>query len=110
MSDLHHISRRPVVAGIGAAALAALLYPSPVRAQAFDRPPRVLVFDVAETLLDLQVLRPLFQRIFGGGAMVDDWASGEFDVSLYYALIASGAIAGFVCAAAARLIGLALRG
>lgn len=73
MSDLHHISRRPVVAGIGAAALTALSYPSPVRAQALGRPPRVLVFDVAETLLDLQVLRPLFQRIFGDGAMVDEW-------------------------------------
>jgi 2-haloacid dehalogenase len=73
MSGLQRISRRPVVAGIGAAALAALLYPSPVRAQALERRPRVLVFDVAETLLDLQVLRPLFQRIFGDGAMVEEW-------------------------------------
>jgi 2-haloacid dehalogenase len=33
----------------------------------------VLVFDVAESLLDLQVLQPFFQRIFGDGAMVDEW-------------------------------------
>jgi 2-haloacid dehalogenase len=68
-----HIGRRPVLAGIGAAALAALFDPPPVRAQALDRPPGVLVFDVAESLLDLQTLRPLFQRIFGNGAVVDEW-------------------------------------
>jgi 2-haloacid dehalogenase len=33
----------------------------------------VLVFDVAESLLDLQALRPLFERTFGDGAMVDEW-------------------------------------
>jgi 2-haloacid dehalogenase len=33
----------------------------------------VLVFDVAESLLDLQALRPQFQRMFGDGAVVDDW-------------------------------------
>jgi len=73
MSDLHHIGRRPVLAGIGAAALATFFNPPAVRAQALDRPPGVLVFDVAESLLDLQVLRPLFQRVFGDGAMVDGW-------------------------------------
>ena len=57
MSDLDHIGRRPVLAGIGAAALVGLLRPyTRVRAQALDRPPSVLVFDVAESLLDLQVL------------------------------------------------------
>jgi 2-haloacid dehalogenase len=73
MSDRHHISRRPVLAGIGAAALATFLNHPPVRAQTLDRAPGVLVFDVAESLLDLQALRPLFQRIFGDGAMVDTW-------------------------------------
>ena len=72
MSDLH-IGRRPFVAGIGATALGAFFNPTLVRAQALDRPPSVLVFDVAESLLDLQVLRPLFQRLFGVGAMVDEW-------------------------------------
>jgi 2-haloacid dehalogenase len=73
VSDLYDVDRRPVLAGIGAAALAAFFNPSALRAQAIDRPPSVLVFDVAESLLDLQVLRPLFQRIFGDGAMVDEW-------------------------------------
>ena len=35
----------------------------------------MLVFDVTESLLDLQALRPLFQRIFGDAAMVDEWFS-----------------------------------
>jgi 2-haloacid dehalogenase len=73
MSNLDHIGRRPVLAGIGASALAGCLKPTPVRAQALDRAPSVLVFDVAETLLDLQVLRPLFERVFGAGAIVDEW-------------------------------------
>jgi 2-haloacid dehalogenase len=73
VNDLDQIGRRPVLAGIGATALAAFFNSSPVRAQALDRPPSVLVFDVAESLLDLQALRPLFQRIFGDGATVDEW-------------------------------------
>src|SRR5215470_8265848 len=73
MSDRHDIARRPVLVGIGAGALATLFSARPVRADALDRPPDVLVFDVAESLLDLQVLRPLFQRIFGDGGMVDEW-------------------------------------
>jgi 2-haloacid dehalogenase len=73
MSDLGHMGRRPVLAGIGAVALAALFNASPARAQALDRLPSLLVFDVAESLLDLQALRPLFQRLFGDGAMVDEW-------------------------------------
>jgi len=73
VNDLDHIGRRPILTGIGATALAAFFNFSPVRAQALDRLPSVLVFDVAESLLDLQVLRPLFQRIFGDGATVDEW-------------------------------------
>ena len=73
MGDLDHIGRRLVLAGIGAAALTTSLSPRRVQAQALDGPPRVLVFDVAETLLDLQAMRPLFQRVFGDGAMVDEW-------------------------------------
>ena len=71
MSNLGHISRRPVLAGMGIASLATIL-DAPL-ARALDRAPSVLAFDVAETLLDLQVLRPLFQRVFGDGALVDDW-------------------------------------
>ena len=40
---------------------------------------------------------------------VYDWTAAEFDVSLYHALIASGAIAAFACAAAAGLLGLTMR-
>jgi 2-haloacid dehalogenase len=82
MTDLP-FKRRPILAGIGAVALAAFLSPLPIRAQAldrtpldhapFDRAPSVLAFDVAESLLGLRVLRPLFQRIFGDGNMVDEW-------------------------------------
>ena len=48
---------------------------------------------------------------FGGAAsgVVADWSAGEFDASLYQALIASGAISAFACAAAAGLLGLTTR-
>jgi 2-haloacid dehalogenase len=73
MNDPNRIGRRPVLAGIGVAALTTFFNPGLLRAQAFSKPPNVLVFDVAESLLDLQVLRPLFQRLFGDGALVDEW-------------------------------------
>src|SRR5262249_15099937 len=73
MSELQPIGRRPVLAGIGAATFATFFTAPAVRSQALDRPPSVLVFDVAESLLDLQALQPLFQRLFGDGAMVDEW-------------------------------------
>jgi len=37
---------------------------------------------------------------------IDDFVSGEFDATLQEALVASGAVAGFVCAMAASLLGL----
>ena len=43
------------------------------------------------------------------GDVVYDWTAGELDASLYHALIASGAIAAFACAAAAGLLGLTTR-
>ncbi len=73
MREVHHVGRRPVLAGIGVAAFATFFHVPHARAQFLDRPPSVLVFDVAESLLDLQVLRPLFQRIFGDAAMVNEW-------------------------------------
>jgi 2-haloacid dehalogenase len=73
MNDVSLIGRRPLLAGIGATALAGLLSPTLAQAQTLDRPPKVLVFDVAESLLDLQALRPQFQRMFGNGALVDEW-------------------------------------
>jgi hypothetical protein len=47
---------------------------------------------------------------FATGDVVYDWTAGEFDASLYRALIASGAVAGFASAAAAGLLGLTTRG
>ena len=73
MTDLDHIARRPVLAGIAAVALTAVFNPMPALAQRLDRAPTVLVFDVAESLLDLGALRPLFQRIFGNSAVVEEW-------------------------------------
>ena len=35
--------------------------------------PRVLVFDVIETMLDLRALDPHFERIFGDAAARQDW-------------------------------------
>ena len=35
--------------------------------------PSVIVFDVNETLLDIDTLKPLFERIFGDGQIMRDW-------------------------------------
>jgi len=35
--------------------------------------PGILVFDVNETLLDLQALQPFFNRIFGDAGVLDEW-------------------------------------
>jgi 2-haloacid dehalogenase len=72
MNSPGHIGRRPVLAAIGAAGLATYLCPAGLRAQSLDRP-RVLAFDVTESLLDLQSLRPLFGRMFRDPAMVSVW-------------------------------------
>ncbi len=47
--------------------------------------PRVCVFDVIETMLDLQALDPLFQRIFGDVAARQEW----FQQLLQSALVAT---------------------
>ena len=48
---------------------------------------------------------------FGGetGDTVSEWTNGEFDLSLYRALLASGAAAAFFCALIAQLLGLRTR-
>lgn len=45
--------------------------------------PRILVFDVNETMLDLNALRPQFERLFGSGAALDEW----FSLLLQYAMV-----------------------
>jgi 2-haloacid dehalogenase len=73
MSECGRVDRRRALAGFGSAALAYILETGSGKAQTLDRPPAVLVFDVAESLLDLQTVRPLFQSIFGDGDVVDEW-------------------------------------
>ena len=38
-----------------------------------DRKPSVVVFDVNETLIDIEVLNPLFERVFGDGRVLREW-------------------------------------
>jgi 2-haloacid dehalogenase len=65
------ITRRDALGvGVGAAALAAA--PGPMYAQAVRAKP-VLVFDVNETLLDIDALNPLFDRIFGVPGRMREW-------------------------------------
>jgi len=45
--------------------------------------PKVLVFDVNQTMLDLNALRPQFARVFGDGKLLDEW----FSLLLHYSLV-----------------------
>jgi 2-haloacid dehalogenase len=45
--------------------------------------PKILVFDVIQTMLDLNVLRPHFARAFGDDRALDDW----FSLLLQYSLV-----------------------
>jgi 2-haloacid dehalogenase len=45
--------------------------------------PKVLVFDVNQTMLDLNALRPQFARVFGDGRALDEW----FSLLLHYSLV-----------------------
>jgi 2-haloacid dehalogenase len=45
--------------------------------------PKVLVFDVNQTMLDLNALRPHFVRVFGDGKALDEW----FSLLLQYSLV-----------------------
>ena len=38
-----------------------------------DRKPSVVVFDVNETLIDIEALNPLFERVFGDGRVLREW-------------------------------------
>ena len=45
--------------------------------------PLILVFDVNETMLNLNALRPQFERVFGNGAALDEW----FSLLLQYSMV-----------------------
>src|ERR1700730_10837544 len=58
--------------------------PTAVQSQAsVQTKPKVLVFDVNQTMLDLNALRPLFVRVFGDGKALDEW----FSLLLHYSLV-----------------------
>ena len=69
--------------------------------------PRVIVFDVNETLLDLAALDPIFERAFGDGAVRREW----FNQMLQSALVATvtGAYSDFGSAGMAALAMVAAR-
>jgi 2-haloacid dehalogenase len=73
MRVLDCAGRRHVLTGIGAIAAAGFFRSTVLKAQTLDQAPTVLVFDVAESLLDLESLRPMFQRLFDNPRVVDDW-------------------------------------
>jgi len=65
-----HVSRRDAMGfSIGAVALASA--PTATEAAAQGKP--ILVFDVNETLLDIDVLNPIFDRIFGVPGRMREW-------------------------------------
>jgi len=63
--------------------------------------PRVLVFDVNETLLDLSVLDPTFERVFGEAAVRREWFGLVLRNAM--ALTATGAHQDFLTVGAASL-------
>jgi 2-haloacid dehalogenase len=78
---LNSVVRRKLLAGLATAAIgAATAIPSGCAALADDRKakmeavmPSVCVFDVNETLLDIEFTAPLFQRLFGDRKAVREW-------------------------------------
>ena len=78
---LNSMGRRKLLAGLGTAAIgAAAATPLGRAALADDQRtkmedvvPSVCVFDVNETLLDIEFMTPLFQRLFGDRKAVREW-------------------------------------
>lgn len=70
------LSRRSAIGlGVGTAALASAASAEHAAAQGQPRPggKPILVFDVNETLLDIDVLNPIFDRIFGVPGRMREW-------------------------------------
>ncbi len=66
----------------------------------------ILVFDVNETRLDIATLEPLFQRLFGSGAVMREW----FAQLVLYSQTMTLASAPAVCCAERRNRGLDKQG
>src|SRR5262245_44339701 len=78
MADSHGVASRPSRRKVLRGALAVTsAVPRVLTAQSIPggRMPRILVFDVNETLLDLKALEPHFERVFGDKAMLREWFS-----------------------------------
>jgi 2-haloacid dehalogenase len=77
MDSSGEISRREVLGGIGltmgAAAEKTFSVPTQAFAQTSCEKPSILVFDVNETLIDIESIGPVFQRIFGDRKVVREW-------------------------------------
>jgi hypothetical protein len=107
--------------GIGPAAAAGFVY-ALWDAAAPERAPRALAAAIVGGALTyglyswLAALGASIEENFSvevsatAGDWIDRFFSGEFDATLRNALVASGAIAGLVCAMSASLIGLTTRG
>jgi 2-haloacid dehalogenase len=72
------IERRRVLSGLGTAAaggVVASLVASSNEATGAEAAlaPSILVFDVNETLLDIEFMNPIFERIFGDGKVLREW-------------------------------------
>ena len=72
------IMRRDLLSSMGtiaaASAVAGLAGTSPAKAaQAAVDTPSILVFDVNETLLDIEFMNPIFERVFGDRKVLREW-------------------------------------
>ena len=82
------LSRRSMLATLaGPVALATMSRPGPAVGQTVSqrRMPRIIVFDVNETLLDVDALKPHFARAFGDELVLREW----FSTVLLYSEVAS---------------------
>src|SRR5260370_18961457 len=78
---LRSVPRRKLLARLGAVAIGGVMASAvgraaPARAQESKGSavvPSILAFDVNESLLDIQHLAPLFERLFGDGKFVNEW-------------------------------------
>jgi len=71
--------------------------------------PRVLVFDVNQTLLDLGALRPQFARVFGDAWALDEWSSLLLQYSLVVTVADAYSDFGMVGGAVLEMIASAKR-
>jgi 2-haloacid dehalogenase len=84
-TDTPRLSRRSLLATLAATFGFAAVSRANQRSQGTSRMPRIIVFDVNETLLDVDALRPHFARAFGDELVLREW----FSTILLYSEVAS---------------------